>query len=192
MQPERSLSYCWKSALHRCIKSHSAEKPNRSIRPDRVLSNMSSRENKIQPIQLKQDSDNGRQLFLQHSRAKMSSLFFCMSRSEQGSPTFCILVRWHINPCLANTTGMWTLAWLTDIKMNMVGFYKASLLSLSHHFLFLICSPNLLLPLLCCRHLGRNNVEAPLTNSLTHSHCCWGAFGCNGVTYWSSWGRSRH
>lgn len=44
MDPEWSLSCCWNSALHRCMKSHRAEKPNTSILPDRVLSNMSDEE----------------------------------------------------------------------------------------------------------------------------------------------------
>lgn len=47
IEPEWSLSYCWNSALHLCMKSHSAEKPNTSILPDRVLSNMSDEEDNV-------------------------------------------------------------------------------------------------------------------------------------------------
>lgn len=44
MEPDWSLSYCWKRFFHCWMKRIKAEKPYTSIRPDLVLSNMSGEE----------------------------------------------------------------------------------------------------------------------------------------------------
>lgn len=46
IDPDRSRSNCWNTALHCCRNVHSAEKPNTSTRPDLVLSNISGNEDK--------------------------------------------------------------------------------------------------------------------------------------------------
>lgn len=114
MDPERSLSYCWNIARHLCMKSHSAEKPNRSIRPVRVLSNMSDRKSK--------SADNALGSALRNE-AQMSSasFFFCFpNRVHHSSPrilfylnaeptshTIRIMVMGCISHCLADAAGMW-------------------------------------------------------------------------------------
>lgn len=44
MEPDWSLSYCWKRFFHCWMKRSKAEKPYTSMRPDLVLSNMSGEE----------------------------------------------------------------------------------------------------------------------------------------------------
>lgn len=44
MEPDRSLSYCWKRFFHCWMKRSKAEKPYTSMRPDLVLSNISREE----------------------------------------------------------------------------------------------------------------------------------------------------
>lgn len=48
MEPDWSRSYWWNSALHLCMKSHSVEKPNTSILPVLVLSNMSEEDDVLE------------------------------------------------------------------------------------------------------------------------------------------------
>lgn len=43
MEPDWSLSYCWKRFFHCWMKRSRAEKPYTSMRPDLLLSNMSGR-----------------------------------------------------------------------------------------------------------------------------------------------------
>lgn len=44
MEPDWSLSYCWKRFFHCWMKRSRAEKPYTSMRPDLVLSNVSEEE----------------------------------------------------------------------------------------------------------------------------------------------------
>lgn len=91
------------------MKSHSAEKPNRSIRPDRVLSNMSNRKNKKtahSAQRLRQCSS----VILAKPSTDDKCIFLHVSSKHTSFITVDLVLWWwrimvtgHISHCLANT-----------------------------------------------------------------------------------------